>query len=124
MFFLSSSACNLSVSIVLILAAPYLASVLTPACQPVREITGQPIFSIAIASKEIEICSPVESNISISRFEAFGLISLAFSIRSSVVSPCAETATTTLLPALYASVIRLATFITLSASLTEVPPYF
>ena len=52
------------------------------------------------------------------------MISLAFSIRSSVVSPCAETATTTLLPALYESVIRLATFITLSASLTEVPPYF
>ena len=64
----------------------------------VREITGYPNFSIAIANSAMEICSPVERSISISLLEGLGLISAAFAIKSSVVSPCAETTTITSLP--------------------------
>ena len=46
----------------------------------------------------MEICSPVASRTSISRLLALGLISLALAMRSSVVSPWAETTTTTLFP--------------------------
>ena len=69
-----------------------------PACQPSSETAGNPMFSIVIASSAAEICSPAVMSWSISRFEPFGLISFAFSIRSSVVSPCAETTTTTSFP--------------------------
>ena len=54
--------------------------------------------SIAMAHREQEICSPVESSISISRLEALGLISAALAMRSSVVSPWAESTATTLWP--------------------------
>ena len=43
-----------------------------------------------MAHRAMEICSPVLRSISISRLEARGLISRAFSMRSSVVSPWAE----------------------------------
>ena len=72
--------------------------VLKPACQPVRETTGYPIASMAMAHRAQEICSPVESSMSISRLEALGLISPALAMRSSVVSPCAERTTTRLCP--------------------------
>src|SRR3954451_22693594 len=49
---------------------------------------------------------------------------LARSISSSVVSPIAETTTTTLLPAFLVSTMRRATRLMLSASATEDPPYF
>ena len=52
--------------------------VLMPDCQPVREITGYPKASIAIAQSDTEICSPVDKSISISLAEAFGFISSAF----------------------------------------------
>ncbi len=51
-----------------------------------------------MAKRAIEICSPLERSTSISRLLALGFISLAFSMRSSVVSPWAETTTTTLFP--------------------------
>ena len=54
--------------------------------------------SMAMAHREMEICSPVASSISISRLDAWGLISAALAIRSSVVSPWAESTTTTLCP--------------------------
>ena len=47
-----------------------------------------------------ESCSPAESRTSMSRLDGLSLSSAAFSIRSSVVSPCAETTTTTWLPCL------------------------
>src|SRR3954451_7533017 len=49
---------------------------------------------------------------------------LARSISSSVVSPMAETTTTTWLPAFLVSTMRRATRLMLSASATEEPPYF
>ena len=54
--------------------------------------------SRAMAHRATEICSPVDSSISISRLEALGLISSALAIRSSVVSPWAESTTITSLP--------------------------
>src|SRR5690606_26165325 len=48
----------------------------------------------------------------------------ARSSRSSVVSPMAETTTTTSLPSLCVRTIRSATFLMRSASCTEEPPYF
>ena len=61
--------------------------VTTPACHPVRDTTGNPSASTAMAQRATEICSPVDKSMSISRVDAPGLISLAFSISSSVVSP-------------------------------------
>src|SRR4051812_35185448 len=68
--------------------------------------------------------SPAVSSMSSSRAGGSGETSLARSIRSSVVSPIAETTTTTLLPAFLVSTIRRATRLMLSASATEEPPYF
>ena len=53
---------------------------------------------MAMAHREQEICSPVDSSISISRLEALGLISAALAMRSSVVSPWAESTATTWWP--------------------------
>ena len=59
-----------------------------------------------------------------SRAAGWGLTCSARSMRSSVVSPMAETMTTTSLPAFLVSTMRAATRLTLSASATEEPPYF
>ena len=69
-----------------------------PICQPVSETTGRPMASSAMLISATDCCSPVESSTSISRFEGRGLISRAFSMSSSVVSPCAERTTTTSCP--------------------------
>ena len=68
--------------------------------------------------------SPVVSSMSISRGSGMGVTWWARSISSSVVSPMALTATTTSLPALRVSTMRLATRLMLSASATEEPPNF
>jgi len=81
-------------------------------------------LAIAIASRDIEIRSPAVSRMSISRAGGIGVIWLARPISSSVVSPIAETTTTTSSPARLASAIRLATRLMLAASATEEPPYF
>ena len=61
-FFLASSFWIRSVRRFLIWEAPWLVSVSIPACQPVRETTGYPSFSMAMASKDMDICSPQESS--------------------------------------------------------------
>ena len=65
-----------------------------PTCQPVRDTTGRPMASRAMAMSATLCCSPVESRTSISRLLGRGLSSRAFSMRSSVVSPWAESTTT------------------------------
>jgi hypothetical protein len=60
-----------------------------------NETTGTDKLSKAIAKSDIDICSPDDSNISISRFDGRREISFAFSIKRSVISPCADTTTTT-----------------------------
>src|SRR5689334_24334979 len=77
-----------------------------------------------MATNAIEIRSPAVSSMSSSRGGGCGLTWLARSSSSSVLSPMAETATQTSLPAFLASAIRRATRLMLAASASEEPPYF
>ena len=95
-----------------------------PAWLPVNERASWPMLLIAIASSAIEMRSPAVSSMSSSRGAGIGVTSWARSSSSSVVSPIAETATTTSLPALRVSTMRLATRLMLSASATDDPPNF
>ena len=108
----------------MILALPWVPVVITPACDPVNERACAPNESIAIATSALEIRSPAVSSMSISRAGGAGHTCLARSSRSSVVSPMAETTTTTSLPAFLVSTMRSATRRIRSASDTEDPPYF
>ena len=122
--FLSSSRWMRSESMRLMRASEYVLLVWSPTCHAHRLMTGRPMPSRAMAHRAMEICSPVLSSISISRLEARGLISLAFSMRSSVVSPWADSTTITWFPALYVSAMMPATFRIRWASRTELPPNF
>src|SRR3954468_16142084 len=82
------------------------------------------MLRMAMARSAIEIRSPAVSSMSSSRGSGIGVTSCARSSSSSVVSPMALTATTTSLPALRVSTMRLATRLMLSASATDEPPYF
>ena len=108
----------------MILARPWVESVITPACDPVKERPSRPRFAMAIASSAMEIRSPAVSSMSSSRPGGFGLTWSARSRSSSVVSPMAETTTTTEFPAFRVATIRCATRLMPSASATEEPPYF
>ena len=105
-------------------ALPWTASVMTPAWLPVKERASWPRFAMAMASRAIEMRSPLVSSMSSSRPGGSGVTWFARSRSSSVVSPMAETTTQTALPALRVSTIRRATRLMLSASATEEPPYF
>ena len=83
----------------MILALPCTESVITPACEPVNDRAVKPRSAIAIASSAIEIRSPAVSSMSSSRAGGSGVTSLARSSSSSVLSPIAETTTTTSCPA-------------------------
>src|SRR6478672_6009799 len=72
----------------------------------------------------MEMRSPAVSSMSISRGGGWGLTSLARSSSSSVLSPMADTATQTSLPAFFASAMRRATRLMLAASASDEPPYF
>ena len=97
---------------------------ITPACWPVKACASTSNSWIAIDSSAIEIRSPAVSRMSISRCGGVGVIWPARSSRSSVVSPIAETTTTTSFPAAFVCAIRLATRLMLSASATDDPPNF
>ena len=79
---------------------------------------------MAMATSAIEMRSPAVSSMSSSRAGGSGETCWARSRRSSVVSPIADTTTTTWLPAWAVSTMRRATRLMLSASATEDPPYF
>ena len=96
---LSNSRRMRSVEMDLMRAPPWALLVCSSICQPVRLTAGRCSFSSCIAMSATEICSPTVSSTSSSRLEGAGLISLAFSMRSSVVSPWAESTTTTSFPA-------------------------
>src|SRR6478736_3996106 len=108
----------------MILALPCVLVVMTPACDPVNERACAPSESMAMATSALEIRSPAVSSMSISRAGGAGHTCLARSSRSSVVSPIAETTTTTSWPAFLVSTMRSATRRIRSASATEDPPYF
>jgi hypothetical protein len=79
---------------------------------------------MAIESSAMEIRSPAVSSMSSSRRSGFGDTCLARPSSSSVVSPIAETTTTTSWPARRVSMTRSATFFMRVASATLEPPYF
>src|SRR6188768_413254 len=119
------SACSIRPGVTsMILARPCAPSVITPAWLPVNERASSPRLPIAIASSAIEIRSPAVSSMSSSRGAGSGETCSARSISSSVVSPIADTTTTTSLPARRVSAMRWATRLTPAASATEEPPYF
>ena len=105
-------------------ASPCLDVVTIPACDPVNERACTPRVWMAMATSALEIRSPAVSSMSISRGGGAGETCSARSSRSSVVSPIADTTTTTSLPSLWVRTMRSATFLIRSASCTEEPPYF
>lgn len=107
----------------MILAFPWVPVVMTPACEPVKDRAFSPRDSMAIATSALEMRPPAVSSMSISR-GGEGHTARARSSSSSVVSPIAETTTTTSLPWRFVSTMRSATRRIRSASATEDPPYF
>lgn len=79
----------------MILALPCAESVITPAWEPVNDFAVWPSCAMAIATSAIEIRSPLVSSMSSSRGGGSGVTCSARSRSSSVVSPMAETTTTT-----------------------------
>src|SRR3954447_8692128 len=105
-------------------ALPCDASVMTPAWLPVKERASRPRLPMAMASNAMEMRSPAVNSMSSSRPGGSGVTCSARSSSSSVVSPIAETTTTTSLPSRRVSTMRCATRLIESASATDDPPYF
>src|SRR6516165_10387556 len=120
----SSAARRRWVLMLLMRALVWLESVTMPTWAPVKLIAFSPKDWIAMAIKAMEICSPVERSMSISRAGGSSLISLASSMSSSVVSPRALTTTMTWLPAFFARIALRAALMIRSLSATLLPPNF
>ena len=101
-------------------------SVRMPAIGPVREMADWPSDLKAIASNAMETCSPVVSSMSISRAYWYGsfVMPLARVMRSSVVSPIADTTMTIWSPGCFSLSTLFATFMIFSVVATELPPNF
>src|SRR5688572_21636715 len=95
-----------------------------PDWDPVKLTAGMPRAFRAMERSAIEMRSPAERSMSSSRRAGLSLTCLARDNRSSVVSPMAETTTTTSLPADLAAATRSATFWIFWTSATDEPPYF
>ena len=95
-----------------------------PDCDPVKLTAGTPRALRAMESSAMEMRSPAESSMSSSRRDGLSQTCLARERRSSVVSPMAETTTTTSLPAALVAAMRSATFCIFCTSATDEPPYF
>ena len=76
-------------------ALPWEPSVMTPAWLPVNDLASTPRSEIAIASTAIEMRSPAVRSMSSSRAGGCGETCWASWMSSSVLSPIAETTTTT-----------------------------
>jgi hypothetical protein len=87
-------------------ALPCAELVITPAWEPVNDRPSRPRLAMAMASNAIEIRSPAVSSMSSSRPGGRGLTWVARPTSSSVVSPMAETTTTTACPALRVATMR------------------
>src|SRR5207249_723380 len=95
-----------------------------PDWEPVKLTAGTPRALRAMDRRAIDMRSPAESSMSSSRRAGLSVSFLASASSSSVVSPMAETTTTTSLPAALALATRSATWRILSTSATDEPPYF
>ena len=94
----ASSSCTRKGRTSMMRASTWRSLVMMPDWLPVKLIASPPSSRIAIDSSAIEIRSPAESSMSSSRRSGFGETFLAIASRSSVVSPIAETTTTTSCP--------------------------
>src|SRR2546425_935604 len=99
-------------------------SVMIPLCDPVKLTASTPQACSAIPRSAIEIRSPAVRSMSSSRRCGSSVTLRARASSSSVVSPIAETTTTTCLPPARACATRAATPRIFSTSATEEPPYF
>ena len=95
-----------------------------PACIPVRDTAGHPRSAKAMAISAMETCSPVDNSISISLLRVAPVTCLARVIKSSVVSPIADTVTTTWSSGPFSRSTRAATALIFSGVATELPPNF
>ncbi len=105
-------------------ASTWRSLVMIPDWLPVKLIALPPNSRIAIDSSAIDIRSPAVSNMSSSRRSGFGDTCLASASSSSVVSPIADTTTTTSWPARRVRITRSATSRIRVTSATLEPPYF
>jgi hypothetical protein len=87
-------------------------------------MASPPSSRIAIDSSAIEIRSPVVSSMSSSRRSGLADTCFASDSSSSVVSPIADTTTTTSCPCARVRMTRAATFCSFATSATLEPPYF
>src|SRR5438128_5469012 len=95
-----------------------------PDCDPVKLTAATPRAFRAIDSRAMEIRSPAVSSMSSSRRAGLSQTCRASFSSSSVVSPMAETTTTTSLPEARVAATRSATFWMRPTSATDEPPYF
>src|SRR5262245_32959846 len=105
-------------------ASAWRSLVMMPDWLPVKLIDSPPSSRMAIARSAIDMRSPAVSSMSSSRRSGLGETVFASDRRSSVVSPIAETTTTTSWPARLVRMTRSATVRSLPTSATLEPPYF
>src|SRR5581483_2736371 len=108
----------------MIRASTWRSVVMIPDWLPVKLIASPPSSRMAIDRSAIEMGSPAVRSMSSSRRSGLAETCLASPSRSSVVSPIAETTTTTSCPALLVRMTRSATCRMRETSATLEPPYF
>src|SRR5436309_10501865 len=105
-------------------ASTWRSLVMMPDWLPVKLIASPPSSRTAIESSAIEMRSPAVRSMSSSRRSGLADTCLASAIRSSVVSPIADTTTTTSWPFCRVRTTRSATWRMRETSATLDPPYF
>src|SRR5437867_4395705 len=120
----ASSSCTRTGRTSMMRASTWRSFVMMPDWLPVKLIASPPNSRIAIDRSAIAIRSPAVRSMSSSRRSGLGDTCLASASRSSVVSPMAETTTTTSCPARRVRITRSATCRMRVTSATLEPPYF
>src|SRR5688572_7134392 len=108
----------------MIRASTWRSLVMIPDWLPVKLIASPPSSRIAMERSAIEMRSPADSSMSSSRRAGLSETCLAVASRSSVVSPMADTTTTTSCPCARVRMTRSATCVSFFTSATLLPPYF
>src|SRR3954469_2397028 len=121
---LASSSCTRTGRTSMMRASTWRSFVMIPDWLPVKLIASPPSSRMAIDSSAMAMRSPAVSSMSSSRRSGLGETCLARPRRSSVVSPIADTTTTTSCPRRRVRMTRSATSLMRSTSATLEPPYF
>src|SRR5688572_19299120 len=120
----ASSSCTRNGRTSMMRASTCRSLVMMPDWLPVKLMASPPSSRIASDRSAIEIRSPADSSMSSSRRSGFGDTVFAMVKSSSVVSPIAETTTTTWCPWRTVRITRSATYRSFPTSATLLPPYF